>query len=76
MFCPFAVKSNCVAASRTWPMLPRSRLHLQREHRLNRVHDEERGLQPGGLFENPLEAGLGHQVDGCLPDAQPFTPAL
>ena len=22
MFCPLAAKSNCVAASRTWPMLP------------------------------------------------------
>ena len=22
MFCPFAAKSSCVAASRTWPMLP------------------------------------------------------
>ena len=22
MFCPFAVNSSCVAASRTWPMLP------------------------------------------------------
>ena len=22
MFCPFAANRNCVAASRTWPMLP------------------------------------------------------
>ena len=63
MFCPFAANSSCVAASRTWPMLPGARLELEREHGLDRVHDDERRPQARDLFEDPLEAGLGEQIE-------------
>ena len=38
-------------------------LELEREHRLDRVDDDQRGPQPRDLLEDPLEAGLGEQVE-------------
>ena len=52
------------------------RLQLQREHRLNRVDDDERGPEPGGLLEDPLETGLGEQVQRRAADAEPLAARL
>ena len=76
MFCPLAVNSSCVAASRTWPMLPGRRLELQREHRLHRIDDHERRLDARDLLENPLEARLGEQVERRVADAEPLAARL
>jgi hypothetical protein len=49
------------------------RLELEREHGLDRIDNDERGPQPGDLFENALEAGLREDVERRAFDAEPFT---
>ncbi len=48
------------------------RLKLQREDRLNRVHDDERRLDAGDLLEYALEARLRQQVQRRAADAKPL----
>ena len=62
MFCPFAANSSCVADSRTWPMLPGRRLELQREHRLDRVDDDE---APDAGARSPRGSARGRSRPGC-----------
>ena len=76
MFCPLAANRNCVAASRTWPMLPGRRLELDREDRLDRVDDDERRLEPRDLLEDALDAGFGQQVQRRGADAEAIAAAL
>ena len=57
-------------------MLPGRRLELEREHRLNGVDDHERGPEPGDLFENPLEAGLGEDIERRPLDAKTLAARL
>ena len=52
------------------------RLHLQREHGLDRVDDDQRRLEPGHLLEDALEAGLGQQVERRVADAEPLAARL
>ena len=52
------------------------RLQLQREHCLDRVDDDERRLEPRDLLEDPLETGLGKQVQRRAPDAEPLAARL
>ena len=52
------------------------RLELQREHRLHRVHHQQCRLDPSHLFENPLDAGFGEQVERRIADAQPIAARL
>ena len=52
------------------------RLELQREDRLHRVDDDERRLEAGDLLEDPLEAGLGEQVERRRADAEPLAARL
>ena len=76
MFCPLAANRNCVAASRTWPMLPGRRLELDRKHRLDRIDDDERRLEARDLFEDALDAGFGQQIERRRADAEPIAAAL
>ena len=52
------------------------RLELQREHRLDRVDDDERRIEPPDLFEDPLEAGLREDVERRALHAEPLTSRL
>ncbi len=52
------------------------RLELEREHRLDRVDDHERRPEPGDLFEDPLEAGLGEDVERRALDAEALAARL
>ena len=70
MLWPFAVKRNCVAASRTWPIAAGRGLELQREHRLHRVHDHQRRLDAADFLEDALDAGFCQQVERRIADAQ------
>ena len=45
----------------------RSRLQLQREHRLDRVDDQQCRLDAVYFFNQPFDAGLGEQVQGARP---------
>ncbi len=47
-------------------------LHLQREHGLNGVDDQQRGLHAVDLLEQPLDAGLGQQIQRRAADAEPL----
>ena len=76
MLRPFAANSSCVAASRTWPMLPGRRLELQREDRLNRIDDDQGRLDAGDLVEDAFEAGLGEQVERRVADREPLAARL
>ena len=59
MFWPLAANSSCVAASRTWPMLPGADWNLQREDRLDRVDDDE------------ARASAARSLRGCARDRFP-----
>ena len=63
MFRPFAANSSCVADFAHLADAARRRLQLEREHGLDRVDDHERRLEPGDLVEDPLDAGLGEDVE-------------
>ena len=52
------------------------RLELQREHRLNRVDDEQLRPDAADLFENALDAGLGEQIERRIADAEPIAARL
>src|SRR5688572_12051481 len=52
------------------------RLKLQREHGLNRIHDDERGLQARNLFQDPFEARLREDVERCTFHTEPFATRL
>src|ERR687887_405494 len=54
----------------------RRRLKLQREDRLHRVDDDERGLEACDLFENPLQACFGKQVERRRADREPLAARL
>jgi hypothetical protein len=54
----------------------RRRLQLQRKHGLNRVHDQERGLEAIDLFQQPLDARLGEQIQRRVRNAQPLSAHL
>ena len=76
MFWPLAANSSCVAASRTCPMLPGADWNLQREHRLDRIDDDERRLEARDLLEDALETGLGQDVERRALDAEPLAARL
>ena len=44
------------------------RLELQREHRLDRIDDDQRRLDARDLLEDALEAGLGQQIQRRVAD--------
>ena len=48
------------------PDAARRRLELVGPHRLHRVHDDQRRLEPRHLFEDALEAGLRQQIQRRL----------
>ena len=54
----------------------RRRLKLEREHRLNRIDDDERRLEAGDLVEDVLEARFGEQVEGCVADREALATRL
>ena len=76
MFWLLAANRICVAASRTWPMLPGADCIFSEKIGLNRVDDQERGLQADQLLEHALEAGLGEQIQRRTADAEPLAARL
>ena len=52
------------------------RLELEREHRLNRVDDEQARAHTPDLLEDALDAGLGQQVERRVADAEPLAARL
>ncbi len=54
----------------------RRRLELEREHRLDRVDDEEPGPHPPDFLENPLDAGFGEQEQRRVADAEALPAGL
>ncbi len=55
---------------------PRRRLQRRRVDRLDRVHDEGGRGHPDGLLLDPLQRGLGHDVELRGGHAQPLAPQL
>ena len=51
-------------------------LELEREHRLDRIDDDQRRTQPRDLLEDPLETGFREQVERRPLDAQPLPARL
>ena len=70
MFCPFAANSSCVAASRTWPMLPGADWNFSENTVWTESTMMKRRPQPGDLLEDPLEAGLGEEIERRLPSSR------
>ena len=52
------------------------RLELQREHRLDRVHDHQRRLHAADFLEDALDAGLREQVQRRIANTQPIAARL
>ena len=76
MLCPLAVNSSCVAASRTCPMLPGADCSFSEKTVWIESTTSSAGFSRDGLLEDPLEAGLGQQVDRRVADAEPFAARL
>ena len=76
MFCPLAANRNCVAASRTWPIVPGADWNLSEKTVWTESIDHERGLEARDLFEDALDARLGQQVERRVADAEPLAAAL
>ena len=76
MFWPFAVNRNCVAASRTWPMLPGADWNFSENTVCTESMIDERRLERRDLLEDALDAGLREQVQRRVADAQPVAARL
>src|SRR5690349_4142732 len=46
------------------------------KNRLDRINDDKRRLQAFDLFEDPLEAGFGEQIERGVTDRQAFASQL
>ena len=57
-------------------MLPGADWNLSREHRLDRVDDDERRLEARDLLEDPFERGFRQQVERSGADAESIAAAL
>ena len=76
MFCPLAANRNCVAASRTWPMLPGADWNLIENTVWTESTIDERRLEARDLLENALDAGFGQQIQRRRADAETIAAAL
>ena len=76
MFCPFAANSSCVAASRTWPMLPGADWNFSEKTVWIESTMIKRGTQPRDLFEDALETRFRQQVQRRPFDAEPVAARL
>ena len=76
MFCPLAANSSCVAASRTWPMLPGADWNFSENTVWIESTMTKRRLEPRDLLEDALEAGLRQDVERRALDAEPLAARL
>ena len=76
MFCPFAANSSCVAASRTWPMLPGADWNCSEKTVWIESTMMKRRLEARDLLEDALETGLGEEVERRALDAEPLAARL
>ena len=73
---PLATNSSCVATSRTWLMLPGADGKRDEKTVCTESTTSAAGLSALDLLEDPLERGLGHQVEPAALDAEPLAAQL
>ena len=76
MFWPFAAKSNCVAASRTWPMLPGADWNLSEKTVWTESTMTSAGLSRAISSRIRSRQVSAEQVERRVADAEPLAAAL